>query len=132
MHRPLQGREARLRGLKLKADSAMFILPDELAPSLSSDVVVRGTERAIEPAAGQRVRPDVQIDLDLGRDFTVRGQGLDTRLEGNLTLRSTAASSSATTTSSSRRFLDAFFLAFLSLAIDGRTPSPGEGDPDAS
>lgn len=86
----LNGPDLQLRGA-LRTDSALIILPDELAPSLSSDVVVRGTERAIEPAAGQRVRPDVQIDLDLGRDFTVRGQGLDTRLEGNLTLRSTVA-----------------------------------------
>ncbi len=86
----LNGPDLQLRG-SLRTDSALIILPDELAPSLSSDVVVRGTERAIEPAAGQRVRPDVQIDLDLGRDFTVRGQGLDTRLEGNLTLRSTPA-----------------------------------------
>lgn len=86
----LNGPDLQLRGA-LRTDSALIILPDELAPSLGSDVVVRGTERAIEPAAGQRVRPDVQIDLDLGRDFTVRGQGLDTRLEGRLTLRSTVA-----------------------------------------
>lgn len=86
----LNGPDLQLRGA-LRTDSALIILPDELAPSLGSDVVVRGTERAIEPAAGQKVRPDVQIDLDLGRDFTVRGQGLDTRLEGRLTLRSTVA-----------------------------------------
>jgi len=86
----LNGPDLQLRG-SLRTDSALIILPDELAPSLGSDVVVRGTERPIEPAGGQRVRPDVQIDLDLGRDFTVRGQGLDTRLEGNLTLRSTPA-----------------------------------------
>jgi translocation and assembly module TamB len=86
----LDGADFRLRGA-LRTDSALFILPDELAPSLGSDVVVRGTERAIEPAAGQRLRPDVQVDLDLGRDFTVRGQGLNTRLEGQLTLRSTAS-----------------------------------------
>lgn len=86
----LNGPDLQLRGA-LRTDSALIILPDELAPSLGSDVVVRGTERAIEPAGGQRVRPDVQIDLDLGRDFTVRGQGLDTRLEGRLTLRSTVA-----------------------------------------
>lgn len=86
----LNGPDLQLRGA-LRTDSALIILPDELAPSLSSDVVVRGTERAIEPANGQRVRPDVQVDLDLGRDFTVRGQGLDTRLEGRLTLRSTVA-----------------------------------------
>ncbi len=90
MQAALNGPDLQLRG-NLRADAALIVLPDELAPSLGSDVVVRGTERAIEPAAGQRIRPDVQVDLDLGRDFAVRGQGLDTRLEGRLTLRSTVA-----------------------------------------
>ncbi|MEZ5703215.1 MAG: translocation/assembly module TamB domain-containing protein [Burkholderiaceae bacterium] len=35
------------------------------------------------------VKPDVQVTLDLGRQFQVRGQGIDTRLEGELTVRAT-------------------------------------------
>ncbi|MBV1731803.1 MAG: translocation/assembly module TamB domain-containing protein [Hydrogenophaga sp.] len=85
----LAGRELQLRG-QLKADSALFILPDERAPSLDADVVVRTTRTLpTEASDAQRVLPDVSISLDLGPQFEVRGQGIQTRLEGQLTVLAT-------------------------------------------
>lgn len=84
----LTGPRLTLRG-QLTADTALFILPDELAPTLSSDVVKRG---ALSPATDpntEPVQPDIQIDLDLGQQFDVRGRGLQTRLSGQLSVRST-------------------------------------------
>ncbi len=88
-----------IRG-NLKADSALFVLPEETAPQLGGDVLVRGPAKiqADTPTAAatsaskatpdQRLVPDVAITLDLGPDFQVRGRGLATRLEGSLELRS--------------------------------------------
>lgn len=87
----LDGRLLQLRG-QLKADSALFILPDESTPSLGDDVVVRSTRDLPVPAGtGQRVQPDVSVTLDLGPQFEVRGQGLEARLEGQLSVRATPA-----------------------------------------
>ena len=91
----------------LKADQALFILPDETAPSLGSDVVIKPSSRALtgipkpdttatagaaptSNATGLRVVPDVMVTLDLGPDFRVEGRGLATRLSGVLNLRSVA------------------------------------------
>ena len=84
----LVGTALQIRG-GLKADSALFVLPDESTPSLGADVVVRGTETALETPGAFRVRPDVLIDIDLGDDFQVSGQGLQTRLAGKINVRST-------------------------------------------
>ncbi|MDQ7744899.1 translocation/assembly module TamB domain-containing protein [Hydrogenophaga pseudoflava] len=87
----LDGRLLQLRG-QLRADSALFILPDESTPSLGDDVVVRSTRDLPVPAGtGQRVQPDVSVTLDLGPQFEVRGQGLEARLEGQLSVRATPA-----------------------------------------
>jgi translocation and assembly module TamB len=80
-----------LRG-KLTADQALFILPDDSAPRLGDDVRVRqASERMLimapAPAhAGVRVVPELAITLDLGRNFELRGRGLNTRLAGSLEL----------------------------------------------
>ena len=90
---------------KLKTDRAVIILPDETAPSLGSDVVVRSAAKDREAAeAAQRESasanaqaakpqtakpPDIAVDFDLGDDFAVQGRGITTRLEGNLEIRST-------------------------------------------
>lgn len=87
----LAGTALQLRG-QLTADSALFVLPDESTPSLGADVVVRGTERPLENPNAFRVQPDVLVDLNLGENFEVRGQGLQTRLSGQLNVRSTPAS----------------------------------------
>lgn len=90
----------------LKTDRAVIILPEESAPSLGSDVVVRSAAKEREAreqaerdaarnqAAAARVEtarpPDIAINFDLGDDFAVQGRGLTTRLEGKLDIRSTA------------------------------------------
>ena len=94
-----------LRG-KLTTDRAVIILPDETAPSLGSDVIVRSAAKDREAAAkvqketdrsnAQAARPqtakppDVAITFDLGRDFAVQGRGITTRLEGELNISSTS------------------------------------------
>jgi len=90
---------------KLKTDRAVIILPDETAPSLGSDGVVRSAAKdreAAETAQRESARadaqaakpqtakpPDIAVDFDLGDDFAVQGRGITTRLEGNLEIRST-------------------------------------------
>ncbi|XPG51169.1 translocation/assembly module TamB domain-containing protein [Variovorax sp. 375MFSha3.1] len=90
---------------KLRTDRAVIILPDETAPSLGSDVVVRSAAKdreAAEAAKREAARadaqaakpqtakpPDITVEFDLGDDFAVQGRGITTRLEGNLEIRST-------------------------------------------
>jgi translocation and assembly module TamB len=90
---------------KLKTDRAVIILPDETAPSLGSDVVVRSAAKdreAAEQAQRESARvdaqaakpqtakpPDIVVNFDLGDDFAVQGRGITTRLEGDLEIRST-------------------------------------------
>ena len=101
----LQQGQFSLRG-KLTTDRATIILPDESAPSLSSDVVVRSAakDRANQAKAQAAARtsqptaqaetarpPTVAITLDLGHDFALQGQGITTRLTGELDIRSSTA-----------------------------------------
>lgn len=90
----------------LKTDRAVVILPDETAPSLGSDVVVRSAAKDREAAEAAQRRlgrdearvakaqtakpPDIAVSFDLGDDFAVQGRGLTTRLEGKLDIRSAA------------------------------------------
>jgi len=89
-----------IRG-KLKADQALFLLPEDSPIQLGEDVVVRkpavdvsrASAAAQTPASAPQesraqVQPDVQLQLDLGPDFQIRGRGLATRLAGVLELRS--------------------------------------------
>ncbi|VTU40540.1 Autotransporter assembly factor TamB [Variovorax sp. PBS-H4] len=101
----LDAGQFKVRG-NLKTDRAVIILPDESAPGLGSDVVVRSAAKDRETAeAAQRRRatedaqvakaqtakpPDIAVGFDLGEDFAVQGRGLTTRLEGKLEIRSTA------------------------------------------
>ena len=91
----LQGGQMQLRG-HLEADSALFILPEDSAPSLDKDVVIARTGPAPSgPAIPKGLSivgvPDVQVLLRLGPDFQLRGQGIDTRLAGELKLTSNEA-----------------------------------------
>ncbi|WP_348682557.1 translocation/assembly module TamB domain-containing protein [Acidovorax soli] len=98
----LQQGQFSLRG-KLTTDRATVILPDESAPRLGSDVVVRSAAKDREAqakaqAAGRAHQkaaqaettrpPAVAITLNLGRDFALQGQGITTRLTGELDIRS--------------------------------------------
>ena len=87
---------------KLRADRAAIILPDESAPQLDKDVVVRSAAHpnpvaaaALQESSGPQTRPqtpkppDVLVVFNLGDDFAVQGHGLTTRLTGELEIRST-------------------------------------------
>ncbi len=91
-----------LRG-HLTTDRATIILPDNSAPRLGSDVVVRSAAKDREAArqaeshgataqgSVQAARPpDIAITLNLGDDFALQGQGITTRLTGELEIRSSA------------------------------------------
>jgi translocation and assembly module TamB len=82
----LAGNEERiaLRG-EARVDRGRVELRDEAAPALGSDVVVKGQKtRAALPEPV--LRPAVDFGVDLGRDFHVKGRGLDARVEGRLRL----------------------------------------------
>ena len=92
----LEAARLTLRG-KLKADEALFVLPDDTSPRLGDDVVLRApqassTGQGQKPAPSQPlgVTPDIAVSLDLGPRFRVRGHGLATRLSGQLELRSSS------------------------------------------
>ncbi len=87
----LAGPRLTLRG-QLKADSALFVLPEETTATLGADVVVRGGRNLPQGTSTvAQVQPDVSVQLDLGPQFEVRGRGLQARLTGQLNLRSTPA-----------------------------------------
>jgi translocation and assembly module TamB len=95
--------QLQLRG-GLKANQALFILPDDNTPSLGDDVVVfrpgmgelnldalKALPDANTPPSSWLGVPDVRVLLDLGNDFQVQGQGLSTRLNGQVELISNAS-----------------------------------------
>lgn len=95
--------QLQLRG-GLKADQALFILPDDSTPSLGDDVVVfrpgmgelnvsaLSTPPDPNASSGSWLGvPDVRVMLDLGQDFQLQGQGLVTRLTGQVELLSNAS-----------------------------------------
>jgi translocation and assembly module TamB len=81
----------------LKIDQARIRLPDDTAPKLDEDVVVRNLPAGVtlnrkaplpgEAPAGTAGRPvDLNVTLDLGDDLRVQGRGIATRLAGTLTI----------------------------------------------
>ena len=89
----LQNGRLRLRG-DLLVDRASITLPESSAPTLGDDVVViRASDPPQDEAEPtprlQTAQPmDMEIRLNLGRDFALQGYGITTRLEGDLTVRS--------------------------------------------
>lgn len=83
----LAAQKLQLRG-QLAVDQALFILPDETAPALGDDVVVRQT-RVATPEPTSRIQTDMLVRIDLGQQLEVRGQGLQTQLGGQVSLIST-------------------------------------------
>jgi len=101
----LQGGQFTLRG-QLRTDRASILLPEASAPRLGADIHIRrhrpsdapapspDAQNASETPEGPRLQPvrvpDVQISLDLGPDFALQGQGITTRLTGQIDIRSSA------------------------------------------
>ncbi|TFZ00218.1 translocation/assembly module TamB domain-containing protein [Ramlibacter humi] len=86
---------AAVRG-QLRVDRARIVLPDETAPALGSDVVVRNLPPGVSLGRNVPREPEKQqprssgrplvlaVALDLGDDFRVQGRGIGTRLAGTL------------------------------------------------
>ncbi len=78
---------------KLEVDRARITIPDETAPKLGDDVLVRNAVGLATTEAERKLRPapstpgrtvTLAIEVDLGNDFRVAGRGVDTRLAGQL------------------------------------------------
>lgn len=76
---------------KLRADEGLFDFTRGDAPSLADDVTVQRSTRStgaadtVAPPASKAARStQVNLALDFGRDFKVRGRGLATQLRGQL------------------------------------------------
>jgi len=77
-----------LRGA-LRADSGHFEIDPRTTAALGEDVVVLGRkEKSAQRAGAPRLPLVVDFDLDLGKDLTVRGAGLDARLVGAIKVTS--------------------------------------------
>jgi len=81
----LEGNTATLTG-SIRADRGLIEVREWDRPRLSEDVVIVGREKAPPEERSSRLRLD--LDLDLGDDFRVKGAGLDARLQGNVQVRS--------------------------------------------
>jgi translocation and assembly module TamB len=75
---------AGLRGA-LTADQGRVELRSNSAPALGEDVVVAGRKPKTTVTA-RSLRPQIDLALDLGPDFVVRGRGLDAKLRGKIDL----------------------------------------------
>ena len=72
---------------KFRADRALIELPSQDAPTISDDVIILGKEKPSVKAAAQSLPLTMDVEADLGDDFTVRGKGLDAQLAGALRVR---------------------------------------------
>lgn len=90
----MDAKAAELRG-DVRVDRARIVLPDEAAPRLGDDVVVRNLPPGVALGkAAERVDRDerggsarallLAVNVDLGNDFRVQGRGIETRLAGTL------------------------------------------------
>lgn len=68
---------------ELTADRARLEMPEANRPKLSSDVVIVG-RLPPEKTAAQRIPLELDLKLNLGKDFLFKGGGLDARLGGQL------------------------------------------------
>ena len=78
---------------RLAADEGLIDISRGDAPNLSDDVVVvrRGeaaAEVSLEPQPTRLRNTSLNVRLDLGQNFRLRGRGIDTLLRGDLTLTS--------------------------------------------
>jgi translocation and assembly module TamB len=80
----VQEKRVRVTG-KLKADEGLIELPKAGEPTLSDDVVVLGRPPKAEKKGLPRAA-ELNLDLDLGERFYLKGGGLDARLTGAVRL----------------------------------------------
>ncbi|MFA5083185.1 MAG: translocation/assembly module TamB domain-containing protein, partial [Hydrogenophilaceae bacterium] len=80
----LLARKLQLRA-RLKADRGLVELARDDAPTLSEDVVVLGREGQAA-ARGIPYAVDLDLDLDLGERFFLKGRGIDAQLGGAVKL----------------------------------------------
>lgn len=73
---------------KFKANRASIELPALDTPTISEDVVILGRDKP-KPAASGALPLSVDVEADLGDDFTLRGKGLDAQLAGTVRVRVT-------------------------------------------
>lgn len=82
---------------ELQVDRARIVIPDETAPRLAQDVVVRNAPGIAATDAERRQKPppdpaatrklELRVTFDMGPDFRVSGRGVDTRLAGKVDVR---------------------------------------------
>ena len=114
----LEANRLSLRG-KLRADQALFVLPEDTAPRLGQDVLLRkpaatarSSASSTDAPSAPSVIPDIAVSLDLGPRFLVRGHGLATRLSGQLELRSGSEPSRAPRLSGELRAIGGTYKAY--------------------
>lgn len=73
---------------ELTADAAYFSVPKQPAPKLSSDVVVRTSKDKPAEARTAGVQSSLDFTINTGNSFIFVGRGLDTRLDGQIRIRS--------------------------------------------
>jgi translocation and assembly module TamB len=73
---------------KFKANRAVIELPSLDTPTISDDVVILGRDKP-KPAAASGLPLNIDVEADLGDDFTLRGKGLDAQLAGAVRVRVT-------------------------------------------
>ncbi|SFG19476.1 translocation and assembly module TamB [Duganella sp. CF458] len=71
---------------KFKANRAVIELPSLDTPTISEDVVILGREKP-KAAATTGLPLNIDLEADLGDDFTLRGKGLDAQLAGTVRVR---------------------------------------------
>ncbi|WBS03625.1 translocation/assembly module TamB domain-containing protein [Pseudoduganella sp. SL102] len=72
---------------KFRADRADIELPDENSPTISDDVVILGRTKPTIKETAQAMPLNVDLEADLGKDFRLKGKGLDAYLEGGVHVR---------------------------------------------
>jgi translocation and assembly module TamB len=82
----LRAGRLRLSGA-LAADEGLIILPRREGVTLSDDVVIKGREQEQPRTPARPLLAQLDLELDLGQRFVLKGRGLDARLTGKLALR---------------------------------------------
>jgi translocation and assembly module TamB len=71
---------------KFRANRAVIELPSLDTPTISEDVVILGRDKP-KPSATAGLPLNIDLEADLGDDFTLRGKGLDAQLAGTVRVR---------------------------------------------